>query len=755
MADAFGRSPLIEPVAITGLGVVCALGHDRRAVSLACRAGRRSFAPIRRFDAAGFRVNLAAEVEPLDYRSRLGAAAVRHTSQTDRFALWAAAEALDQARLDPGARADAAVFVGASSGGMAEMEAIAQADVGRLRPDLVWSYPVWATARALGRHLHLGGPRVTTMTACSSSAHALGIAMQRVRRGEIPVAVAGGSEALCRLTLAGFGALGILDPEGTRPFSEDRKGITLGEGAAFFVLERKDHALARGAEVLAWIVGYGASADAHHMVHPREDGLAAHRAMAEALADAGLTPADIDVVNAHGTGTVQNDAAEAATLARLFGDHPFTLSSSKSMVGHTLGAGGAIEAALSVLGMMDGYVPPNPGTRAPINVAPGVLAVDAAPRAPRRVLSTSFAFGGNNAALVLAARELPSVPAERPFQAVGICGAAMSSPLGTAHHPEDLVRLLDGDPSGARDGIGASGADRGRELVGLDATAVLGARTVRRMDPLSAAVTALVALAAESAGFSPEPEEGIGFGTSFGALQATRGFLERLFAKGASLVNPLDFPNLVHNAAAGYAAIHREARGYSVTTCQEELAGDEAVKVLWERLREGRLPRALCAGGDLHWPGLDAGYSQLARFVDVPTRFSSGVGALALEPVAASRAAGRRVWAELVASRGAGSTGGLAGACRAVLAGGPSPDLWLTSSATARQCQSEDAAAQSCGLMAVPRINVRERLAQAGGFGVAAIALAAAHIAQGRAQRVLVTSLTLDGCAHATLLAAT
>lgn len=742
-----------EPIAITGLGITCALGANRADVARACREGTRPFAPVRRFDASAYRVNLAAEVPPLDTRGRFGAGA-RNTSRTDRLALWAAADALEQAQVPPQLRQGMGVFVGASSGGMQEMERGGQGYLQALPFSALWAYPVWATARCLARVLALGGPRATYMTACSSAAHALGIAMHRLRRGELEVALAGGAESVCRLTLAGFGSLGVLDPEGARPFSAQRKGITLGEGSAFFVLEPLSRARRRGAPVLAILAGYGSSADAHHMVHPQETGAGALEAMHAALRDARLEASAVDYVNAHGTGTVQNDAMEVQALARLFEGTPgAALSSSKGMIGHTLGACAAVEAALVVLGMTEGFCPPNAqGVQLdPMDVGPCRLVTPGEGPVPRVALSSSFAFGGNNAALVFSAAPVESAPPRPPPKEdrtpseVVITGAAVSSARGTAHDTSAIANILTWPAQ--------SDSHEDLELQGLDPAGVLGTRAVRRMDPLSAHATALCTLALQSAQLEPTSRLGVSFGTSFGALEATHRFLSRLFQKGPTLVNPLEFPNLVHNAPAGYAGIQLGAAGASVTCCQEELSADEALRTVVGRIRNGTLRAGLCAGGDLGSSLLDAAYARLSRELRVPTRHASVLGALVLESAAEARARGAIPWARVVASTAAGPRRGLLGVAETLRdAHGQPPDLWLTSALGPLQEGWEAAAARSPWLAQVPRINARARLGNAGGAGAAAVACGAAAIATGRAQTVLVTSVTLDGAAHGTLL---
>jgi 3-oxoacyl-[acyl-carrier-protein] synthase II len=258
----------------------------------------------------------------------------------------------------------------------------------------------------VARHLGAHGPRTTIMTACSSSATAIGYAADRIRLGHVEVALAGGAEGLTRLTYAGFGCLRATAPgdEPCRPFDAERKGLTLGEGAAVLVLEDYERARARGAAILAVVAGWGITADAHHMTAPHPEGDGAARAMQMALDDAKLSADAIGYVNAHGTGTPHHDAAETLAVKRIFGARApsVPVSSIKSMVGHTLGAAGAIEAAASVLSLARGFLPPTVHLRAP-DPAFGLDYIPGAARdvAVEALLSNSFAFGGNNTVLAL------------------------------------------------------------------------------------------------------------------------------------------------------------------------------------------------------------------------------------------------------------------------------------------------------------------------------------------------------------------
>jgi 3-oxoacyl-[acyl-carrier-protein] synthase II len=392
----------MKRVAITGLGAVTALGPDVAALERGLRAGTTGVVPCTLFDTQGFRTNLAAQAPeptpPLD-EERLA-----NASRPDRFGLQAAYEAIAMAGLEPKALDRAALVFGTGTGGAGITEQYFRRAVKDENPPagmLVPHQPASVTdlvARFLGIH----GPRTTIMTACSSSATALGYAADRIRLGHVTIALAGGAEGLCRLTYAGFNCLRATAPDHCRPFDAERKGLNLGEGAAVVVLEDAEHARARGATILGYLAGYGITADAHHMTAPRPDGDGAARAMLAALGDAGLPADAVGYINAHGTATPHNDAAETAAIKTVLGKRApsVPVSSIKSMVGHTLGAAGAIEAVASVLTLARGFIPPTVNLRTP----DPAFGLDYVPEGSRElevdvVLSNSFAFGGNNTAL--------------------------------------------------------------------------------------------------------------------------------------------------------------------------------------------------------------------------------------------------------------------------------------------------------------------------------------------------------------------
>ena len=382
-------------IAVTGAGIVCSIGRNKAEVWQSIVESRAGIARLRSFAGETFPTDIAAEADVELPRSK-------RLSRTDLLAVVAAKEALEQAGDVP--RGRAVVSTGTSTGGLLEGEDYYFRRIvrGRRRAPAsrVLQQPTSGPSDAVAQVFGLGGGVVSNATACASAGAAIGMAADYLRAGHADVAVAGGSDALCRLTYSGFNVLQAVDPEPCSPFAANRKGITLGEGAGYLVLERWDDAVARGATILAELSGYGASCDAHHPTAPAEDGRGAEAAMRGALAEGRLAPASVDYVNAHGTGTTLNDSAETrAILAALGAGVP--VSSSKSYFGHTLGASGAIEAVVTVLALQHQIAPPTlrlgqPAPECPLDYIPDTPR----PLAMANVLSNTFGFGGSNVSLL-------------------------------------------------------------------------------------------------------------------------------------------------------------------------------------------------------------------------------------------------------------------------------------------------------------------------------------------------------------------
>jgi 3-oxoacyl-[acyl-carrier-protein] synthase II len=401
-------------VVATGLGAVTAIGADREGFWEGLTAGRSGIRDLTLFDPAGYRTRNAAWIDEdqLDL-SFLSPAERRSSSRADRLGLLAAREAvadsgLDLSRLPP---ERLAVVLGAGAAGLLEAESWFERLVRTGRRGspraIVHHFPDSVTDR-IATHFGAQGIRSTVVTACSSSAGAIGQAADLLRAGLADVAITGGSDVLARLTYGGFNALRVVDPDPCRPFDRERKGLTLGEGAGILVLEREDDARRRGAAIYCRLAGYGLTSDAYHMTAPEPSGRAGARAIRAALDDARLDPGDVDYINAHGTATPHNDSAEAAAIHRVFGERARRLptSSIKAMIGHCLCSAGSMEAVATALTVSRGVLPPtvryaNPDPECDLDVVPNT----AREGRVRVALSNSFAFGGNSVCLVFQALE--------------------------------------------------------------------------------------------------------------------------------------------------------------------------------------------------------------------------------------------------------------------------------------------------------------------------------------------------------------
>ncbi len=415
--DPFSLKPVSRVrIVVTGMGAVSPFGVGLDALWRGLLAGESAIGPFDLFDASAHRTHIAGQA-PVDLDAPAGPRGARLT-RSDRFALAAAREAWEAAGLESVDRARMGVFFGSSTGGMLEGERffreVASRGPGRARASRIAAHPTSGPAEALARAFGIRGPVETVAAACSASTMAIEAALFALRAGEVDVALAGGADALCQLTYGGFNALRAVDERPARPFREDRAGLSLGEGAGVLVLEPAALAARRGASPLAELAGTGSSCDAYHMTAPDPGARGAANAMKRALADAGLREEDVAFVDAHGTGTPHNDASESRALELVFGERArhLPVTATKGAVGHLLGACGALEAVVTVLGLKDARVPPTPGD-GPIDPETRIDLVLGAPRAleeTRAALSVNFAFGGANAALVFRALPLSEAP---------------------------------------------------------------------------------------------------------------------------------------------------------------------------------------------------------------------------------------------------------------------------------------------------------------------------------------------------------
>jgi 3-oxoacyl-[acyl-carrier-protein] synthase II len=398
-------------VAITGIGLVSPVGITREECWRNLVAGKCGVGPLTLFDSDGYRSRIAAQVDDAAVDARLTRLQRRRWSRSDKFAVLSAREAVEDAGLkDAGLEPDRiGVIIGSSTGDLIRNERYVRASIepasGRRRLTDAWNHFFSTAVDLIAGEFGFDGLRSCIVAACASSTMAVGAGLDAIRFGRADAVLAGGTDSLARLTFAGFNALKVMDPAECRPFDRARAGMNIGEGAAVMVLEDLESAKRRGARIYAEVAGHSLTCEAFHPTSPEPDGRAIADTMARALRDARIDAADVQHVNAHGTATPHNDRAESRGIRLLFGENGRRLpvTSIKSMVGHTLGASGGLEAAVSALTVHHGVIPPtihHEETDPECDV--DVVANEARDVRIRYAISTSLAFGGNDAAVVLA-----------------------------------------------------------------------------------------------------------------------------------------------------------------------------------------------------------------------------------------------------------------------------------------------------------------------------------------------------------------
>ena len=408
-AEASARPDGLRRVVITGAGTINALGHDVPTTMAAFRDGRCGIGPLEFRDVDRLSIQIGAQVHPWRAEDYFNRQQILLYDKFTQFALLAAKQAVAQSGLDfQGALGlRAGVILGTAGGGLNTWDenyrTVYEEGKNRVHPFVVPKLMNNAAASHVSMEFGLRGPAFTVATACASSNHAMGLAFQMVRSGAAQVMLSGGSEAmLCFGGVKAWEGLRVMSKDACRPFSANRNGMVQGEGAGVFVFEDYENARARGADILAEVVGFAMSSDAQDIVMPSAQG--AERAITATLQDAGLNPEDVGYINAHGTGTAANDKTECAAVAHAFGHHAdrLMMSSTKAMHGHIIGGTGAVELLACIMALRDGVIAPTIGYQE----ADPECALDVVPNEARQarvdtVLSNAFAFGGLNAVIAL------------------------------------------------------------------------------------------------------------------------------------------------------------------------------------------------------------------------------------------------------------------------------------------------------------------------------------------------------------------
>ncbi len=562
-----------KPVYIAAAGLVCPLGWGLEATEAALRSGRSAIAPLRVFPPLNGDPLPVGQVADLDDSF--------WPPRTHRLAREAARMAMADQAAPPGA-----IIIGSTTGGILTTEQLLRDQVDDKK---AYQYHgLFSLATDIADLCGCCGPALALSTACSSGALALALALRLLRSGRIDSVLAGGVDALSRLTYYGFHSLQLVDRSGCRPLDASRQGLAVAEGAALLLLttERPEKPLGR-------LLGAGLSCDAHHPTAPHPEGRGACAAMAAALADAGLEPAEIDHISLHGTGTPDNDLAEARAIRTLF-PHPPPLASIKGATGHGLAACGAIEAVVAALCVARSFVPGTVGCREPdpkLGLRPQLACSD---QPVRTVLSNSFGFGGNNGALVIGRADVDPVTWETESgkdEFLAVHGSACLTGAGLSE--ATLARLLAGESVAGR-----FSADRIESL--------LPARLIRRLKRLPR-LALLLAIAAREGAASLASPAAVFMGTGWGALSETWDFLDRLSQTQEQFPSPIDFVGSVHNGAAGQVALHFQATSANCTASGGDYSFEQALLAAQTLL--GMSESAILLGAD-------EGHDQLSPLLD-------------------------------------------------------------------------------------------------------------------------------------------
>jgi 3-oxoacyl-[acyl-carrier-protein] synthase II len=721
---------------VTGIGLVTPLGVGVEETWTRLVRGDRAIRRVGLFDASSQRAGIAAEVP--DVILPVGPQGVAPSwSRTAAMASLAASEAMRgaQVRVD---QQRVGLVVGGTTAGMFETEQV----LARLHAEpechdaltSMLSHPLTSVGDRLQKQL---GPflRVRSLaSACSSGANALIAAASWLLLGEVDVVVAGGADGLCRLTFSGFNALAALDPEGCRPFDKNRRGTSLGEGAGFLVLERAEHARARGARPIAELAGWALGAEAHHITNPAADGEVVASLLSSAIAGAGLRPSDIDYVNAHGTGTPQNDAMEASALARALGREidRVPVSSCKGQIGHTLGAAGAIEAALTALAVARRTVLPTAGLEEP-DSALGLVHVQHRGREVERVraaLSNAFGFGGMDAVLVFreAGEDVGTAPASPAAVAPAgspavVTGAAVFGPCGLLGSTE-CATLPEAhfDPATSIDPDEHLDVTRARRL---DRNARFGTVAVQR------------ALAEARA---PVQGTGVVLGSAYGNVDACAAFVHRIFDRGPRSASPAEFPNLVPSSPVGHVSIYVGLRGPAFATADLAASGESAFAQAVQLVAAGQAVRLVAGAVEPKSHIVDRVLAALFAYASSQTNAKRGdlAAALVVESERTARERGAPVLARVrqVLEWRAET--------RDPLATLVAPENTPAEVGLARANGGVDALLAGTAWSEVPRFACAPAIGESDGLGGVALAVAAGRIATGRARETLVVGLAKE-----------
>jgi 3-oxoacyl-[acyl-carrier-protein] synthase I len=552
-------------VYIAGTGILSPLGSGLDATEKALRENRSGIGPLGVFSIQHPPPLPTAQVRDL---------AVSPLPRTHTLAIRAALQAMGDRREAPDA-----IILGTTTGGILSTEQLLQDE--EQNPEKYRYHGLSTVAEAVARQLHCHGKALTVSTACSSGAVAISMALKLLQTGKAQWVLTGGADSLCHLTYFGFHSLQLVDPEGSKPFDKNRQGMSVGEGAALLLLTTT-----RPKKPLAQLLGAGLSCDAYHAAAPHPQGKGAGKAMQIAIDNAGLTVDDIDYISLHGTGTPDNDRAEARAVKDLFPQPP-PLSSIKGATGHGLAAAGAIEAVVAALAIEKGFLPANTGYQEAdpeLDLAPLVRPVSHSSAA---VLSNSFGFGGNNGCLVVGRPDTFATSTSQPMlQSAPLSILGTSCITGAGNKKASMSRLFQEKSMAG--------------MLDLDAISKnLPTRKIRRLKRLSRLALSL-ATAAYADSDLEQPPESVFMGTGWGALSETYDFLKKLRDTEELFPSPIDFVGSVHNSAAGQVAIMFGATAANITASGGDYSFEQALLVADTMLNDTSPPAFVLSADEGH-----------------------------------------------------------------------------------------------------------------------------------------------------------
>ena len=607
-----------DSIVVTGMGIVTGIGVGVESTLDSLMHCRSGVGAVRYLSTAHTDIPVCeVPMTEAEMRQRMDIPADVVTTRTPLLSLMAMREALQQSHLQPDS-GRVALINGTTVGGMEKSEQLYlgffdDKDVAYIAAHDCGAGTAYA-ADFFGRFAQT----TTISTACSSASNAIILGANLIKSGRADKAVVGGTECLSKFHLNGFNTLMILDRERCRPFDDGRNGLNLGEGAAFLVIERESEAVARGAEILCTLEGYANSCDAYHQTATSPEGEGAYLAMTQALADSGLQPSDIDYINAHGTGTQNNDSSEGNAILRVFGNDYPPISSTKAFTGHCTSAAGSVEAVISILAMQHGFIPPSLGFETPMADVPVVPQKSLKTGVSlTHVMTNSFGFGGNDSSLIFGKyqpeKQIHTSSVYDEKRRVFIGGASQISvqqPLGEEwfenpiFYNEKYVRALSPDY---------------KQFIDPKAARRMGAVLKRAL------TTALSALPTADG----SAIDAIITGTGLGCIENTEKFLRAMVVDGEQLLTPTYFMQSTHNTISSQVALNLHCHGYNCTYSQRGVSFESALQDAFLQFKLGKIKTALVGGHDEmtpdyydlldkvdFWDGTFAGETALTMFLE-------------------------------------------------------------------------------------------------------------------------------------------